>query len=176
MTQTSAGAPQIVRRNLLNADCLREIPNDVPDHFFCYSIPQTLWLLLSTGTDFPRRLCPIVDSFLHPTGNGQRPNMSALARRRWPSGLPAADDLPASSDRRRPYPKSTPRIARSRFPESLDRWRLHQGSPLSCGEPLTQPYAELLYATHPFDSGLKFRAQRPASEASKANLLTAAKR
>jgi hypothetical protein len=43
--------------------------------------------------------------------------------------------------------------------ESLDRWRLHQGSPLFCGEPISESYAELLYAPDAFDSGRKFWAQ-----------------
>src|SRR5471030_3048469 len=38
MAESSAGATQIVGRNLLNPDTLREIPNDVPDHLFGYAI------------------------------------------------------------------------------------------------------------------------------------------
>jgi hypothetical protein len=36
MAEPGAGAPQVVRRNLVNAEALRETPNDVPDHFFGY--------------------------------------------------------------------------------------------------------------------------------------------
>jgi hypothetical protein len=38
MAQPGAGSSLIVRRNVLNADALREIPNDVPDHLFGYAI------------------------------------------------------------------------------------------------------------------------------------------
>ena len=34
MTESGAGASQIMGRNLLNPNTLREIPNDVPDHLF----------------------------------------------------------------------------------------------------------------------------------------------
>jgi hypothetical protein len=40
MAESGAGATQIVGRNLLNPDTLREIPNEVPDHLFGYAISR----------------------------------------------------------------------------------------------------------------------------------------
>jgi hypothetical protein len=41
----------------------------------------------------------------------------------------------------------------------LDRRRIDQGSPLFCGEPVSEPDAELFHAPHAFNSGGEFRAQ-----------------
>ena len=38
VAESGAGATQIVGRNLLDPDALREIPNNVPDHLFGYAI------------------------------------------------------------------------------------------------------------------------------------------
>ena len=43
--------------------------------------------------------------------------------------------------------------------KGLDRWRIDQGSPLFCGEPVSEADTELLHAPHAFNSGGEFRAQ-----------------
>jgi hypothetical protein len=43
--------------------------------------------------------------------------------------------------------------------KGLDRRRIDQGSPLLCGEPVSEPDAELFHAPDAFNSGGEFRAQ-----------------
>jgi hypothetical protein len=98
----------------------------------------------------------------------------------WPSGLPAAEHLPTSGER--------VRIGEGRIPRALRGWRdlvLREASgstahrprlALFCGEPVFEPDAELFHAPHAFNPAASSGLSNPASNASYANLRTAAKR
>jgi hypothetical protein len=64
----------------------------------------------------------------------------------------------ANSRLRRPQPSSTARIARSRLPLS-GIGRLAEPAGFLCGEPISQPYAQLFDTLHAPNAGGKFRAE-----------------
>jgi hypothetical protein len=60
--------------------------------------------------------------------------------------------------------------------KSLGRWRIGQGSPLFCGEPVSEPDAELFHSLKRLIPAASSGLSSPASDASQANLRSAANR
>jgi hypothetical protein len=82
VTQSSARAAKIVRRELGDAQLCRVLLDNVPDRFLCDAVTPSLARLADASKYPPRsdagRTRPFINDLLYPVGNWNGPNMSTF--------------------------------------------------------------------------------------------------
>jgi hypothetical protein len=172
MAELCAGAPQVVRGNTDKAGLSRiqldHVPHDV--------LREASTPPFACSADAPKYLSgveiscldPLIQGRFDPFGYRNGPNVPPLPTRSTMAQCSSrcckcVNSRSASSRRRSPQPSKIARIARSRWPlalQSLCIRTLPKAARFVCGEPITEPHAQLLGAFDSPDAGCQLWAEQ----------------